>query len=216
MFIFNPNYTRAQTPESLARLARLKKAADRVYQYYEWISSDYRNLLNSDAHNLEMTGLRQDVKTALFFGDNQDPLVNYFIACVLFAIFVSYQDGAAPGTPCPLDRSGLEGMYDAQQVSEMLSDANYQTLSYATGSFLLDGNADPSNLSTMELARKGSLVMADQELTETISLVTLLQAEAAQDCDEEADQGQIFLTELHRLEVESDQVVKTVLCQSSD
>ncbi len=210
MFIFNPNYTQAQTPESLARLTRLKKAADRVYRYYEWLSADYRNSQDSETHAREMIGLRQDVKTALFMGDNQDPLVNYFIACVLFAIFVSHQDGAVPGTPCPLDRSGLEGMYDAKKVSELLTNANYQTISYATGSFLMEGNADPSNLSTMELARKGSLVMADQELTETISLQTLLQAEADEDCDDEQDQGQIFLTELHRLEVESNKVVDSV------
>lgn len=215
MFIFNPNYTHAQCNESLTRLARLKKAADRVYRYYEWLSSDYKNTTEGTAHSAELVGLRQDVKTALFLSDEQDALVNYFIACVLFAIFVSYQDGAVPGTPCPLDRSSLEGMYDAQAVSVQLTDANYQLISYATGSFLLEGNADPSSLSTMELARKGSLVMADQELTETINLLTLLMAEPEEDLDE-VEQGEVFLRELHRLENESQAVVQDVSRQSSD
>lgn len=212
MFIFNPSYTQAQDTETLTRLTRLKKAADRVYQYYEWLSEDHRNSLTGDAGKTEVEGLCDDVRIALFLSTNQEPLVHYFVACVLFALLVSHADAAPSGTPCPIDRSTLEGMYDAKAVSVLLNEADYQLISYSTGSFLLSDTADPGNLSTMALARKGSLVMADQELTETISLQTLLLAEPDGEELDEEQQGHVFLRELHRLETES----KAMVNQSSD
>lgn len=216
MFIFNPNYTRAQTSETMVRLVRLKKAADRVYDYYEWLSSDYRHGNEGEENQKEMVGLRQDVKTALFFDDNQDPLVNYFIACVLFAVYVSHQAGTPSGTPCPVDRSMLDSMYNAETVSKMLVNADRCLISYATGTFMLEGDGNIGNLGTIELARKGTIVMADQELTETISLRTLFQAEEVDDDLDEEQQGQLFLRELLRLENESKLMTGDVSVQSSD
>lgn len=199
MHIFNPNYKLPQNAESLERLARLKRAADRVYVYFEWLSSDYRNRDNKDLHNEQIETLRTDVKLRLYLNDSQDPLVNYFIACTLFAIQTSLEEDSPRGTPTPIDRSLLESMYDAAKVAELLCDAPIILISYSTGTFLLADTADPANLASIELARKGSLVMADQELVETVALATLMGLDEA-DNFTDSEEGELFLRELRRVD----------------
>ena len=196
MFIFNNNYKRQLSNADLIRLARLKRACDTVYEYYNWLSANSAVIDNSKEHTIQIEVLRQDVKTALFLGELQEPLVNFFIACVLFAIYNSHQEGAPQGTPCPIDRSKLEVMYDHAAVKELLINANHALLSYASGVFLLINNS-PTELSSIELIKNGSLVMADIELVDTINLSQSL-LDSGKDFEEltEDEIGAIFMADL--------------------
>lgn len=197
MFVYNNNYKRQIKKADLERLTRLKRAADVTYKYYEWLSANPLSLDKGSHHELQITGLRQDVKSALFLGEEQEILVNYFIACVLFAIYNSHQEGAPQGTPCPIERSQLDFMFDPAKVQEQLASADYKLLSYSSGIFLLSDNS-PSEVSAMELIRTGALVMADSELIDTVNLNQVL-VDNDIDLDDtlEEDQvGAIFLKEL--------------------
>lgn len=201
MFVFNNNYKRTLSKADLERIARIKRASDTVYRYYNWLS---QNPLEQDVgtvHADRIEGLRQDVKVALFLGDTQDVLVNYFIACVLFAIYNSHQEGAPTGTPCPIDRSNLEVMFSAAAVHELLLDADVNTLSYASGVFLMQDNS-PAELSSIELIRSGVLVMADAEMIDTINLSQIL-VDEGMDQDELSDDevGAVFVAELNKHDI---------------
>lgn len=211
MFVFNSNYKRPLTGADLERIARIKRASDSVYRYYDWLSQNPIEQDVGTVHADRIEALRQDVKVALFFGDHQDILVNYFIACVLFAIYNSHQEGAPTGTPCPIERSKLELMFNAAQVHELLLDSDFITLSYASGVFLMENNA-PTELSSIELIRSGVLVMADAEMIETINLSQILTDEGMdQDDLLDSEVGAVFMTELLKHDqVLADMVTKIV------
>lgn len=196
MFVYNNNYKRELSQDDLARIARLKRAADSVYKYYDWLCANPLATVEGEQHAAQIDALRQDVKVALFFGDDQDPLVNYFIACVLYAIYNSHQEGAPQGTPCPVNHSKLTVMFDPTKVHELLEEADYTLVGYASGNFLLADNP-PSEVSSMELSRAGELVMSDQELVDTLNLSQIL-IDAGQDDDDLtcSEAGETFVKEL--------------------
>lgn len=179
--------------EDAARLVRLKKAADSVYKYFEWVASDFRRIDDSAKHSARIEELLQDVMASLMLSQFQKSLAGYFVVCVLSEIKEEFMAGGPSNTMFPVNVEALQEVaFSSEEVIDAVHQMPIHMAFYIAGIFIPE-NYEINDLEAMTKASimRGAVVYSDDTLTTTDDLVSLVEAHTGKPF-EEADEEDHF------------------------
>lgn len=178
------------TETDKARLLRLKRAADAVYNYFDWVASDFRRIDDTKHHTNRIEELLQDVMACLELSQFQKSLAGYFVVCVLTEIKEEFMASGPEGTMFPINIEALqEGIFTPEDVIDAVHQQPDHYTFYLAGIFVPE-DYDIADLDAMTKAAisRGAVVYADDVLTTTNNLMDLVEAKynkAYSDVDQE-------------------------------
>lgn len=166
------------TASDNARLIRLKKGADAVYGYYDWVASDFRRVDDTKLHTNRIEELLQNVMACLHLSQFQKSLAGYFIVCVLSEIKEEFMASGPSNTMFPINLEALsEVIYNPEDVIDAVHQKPDHEAFYLAGIFIPE-NYDVADLDVMTRAAisRGAVVYSDDVLTTTNNLMDLVEA----------------------------------------
>lgn len=169
-----------------ARLIRLKRAADAVYKYFDWVATDFRRVDDTTKHSARIEELLQDVMASLHLSQFQKSLAGYFAVCVLTEIKEEFMAGGPNNTMFPIN---IEALQEVAFNIEDVIDAVHQMpgyMTFYTAGIFVPENYDINDLDAMTKASiaRGAVVYADDTLTTTDSLYDIVEQVTGKPYDE--------------------------------
>lgn len=160
------------------RLIRLKRAADAVYGYYDWIATDFRRQEDEKKHNSKIAALVQDVMACLELSQFQKSLASYFTACVLTEIKEEFIASGPTEVMFPINLQVFENdCVNPEEVIDLMHQRPDHEVMYYAGIFIPQGYP-LSNIDAMTkvVISNGGIVYSDDVLTMTDNLVDIVEA----------------------------------------
>ena len=160
------------------RLLNMKRAADAVYLYYEWVANDFRRVDDTKEHSAQIEALLQDVMACLGLSQFQKSLAGYFVVCVLSEIKEEFMAGGPNNTMFPINIEGLqETIFNVEDIIDGVhGKPNYYPF-YLAGIFVPeDYDSDDLDMMTKAAIIRGAIVYSDDILTTTDSLMDIVEA----------------------------------------
>lgn len=166
------------SPADQRRLLRLKRAADSVYSYYDWVATDFRRVENSVQHTARIEDLLQEVMGCLELSQFEKSLAGYFTICVLMEIKEEFMAGGPAGTNFPINVAQLQEVaYNSEDIIDAAHRLDDAQLMYIAGIFIPTGyELDDTMAVGKATILRGAPVYSDDVLTVTDSLFDLVES----------------------------------------